>query len=126
MRITPNYFKTPFLHDNIWMEEDYQEQQLWSFKFWRIELSLFFFCFYRSLIESGPRISFAVVVKVKCFVPFAQLLEYFTMYWFETSLDMFVELSQITSYNFEASNDLRQVETYFKMYQIASICITIF
>ena len=27
VHITPNYFKTPFLHDNIWMEEDYQKQQ---------------------------------------------------------------------------------------------------
>ena len=47
--------------------------------------------FDRSLVESGPRNSFAVV-RVKCFVPFAQILVYFTMFWFETSLDMFVEL----------------------------------
>ena len=64
--------------------------------------------FDRSLVKSGPRNSFAVV-RVKCFVPFALILEYFTMFWFETSLDMFVELYQITSKNFEASNDIRQV-----------------
>jgi hypothetical protein len=49
-----------------------------------------------SLVKSGPRNSFAVV-RVKCFVPFAQILEYFTIKWFKTSLDMFVELYQIAS-----------------------------
>jgi hypothetical protein len=39
--------------------------------------------FDRSLVESGPRNSFVVVVvvvRVKCFVPFAQILEYFVMF----------------------------------------------
>jgi hypothetical protein len=46
--------------------------------------------FDRSLVENGPRNSFAV--RVKCFVPFAQILEYFTIKWFKTSLDMFKKI----------------------------------
>ena len=50
--------------------------------------ALIFLIFARSLVESGPRNSFAVVVvvvvvvviRVKCFVPFVQILEYFIMF----------------------------------------------
>ena len=68
----------------------------WCHNIWDEILLWFSSVFDRSLVESGPRNSFAVV-RVKCFVPFAQILVYFTMFWFETSLDMFVELYQITS-----------------------------